>query len=287
MGVLLKREWKRWWRKLVVPLIFYLLILFVMLVVYILKQEELVTFVFRMFWKPRELVALSGYQSWEGMGNAAYYLLFVMMFFHVEIAWRACIRTLHIVYMDEENQSVYSLCNQLYSRGKLAVSKYLWALCSFLFLYSVLSVCLWGMTAVGNHIHEQITDYRMLMTYSAKAALIISMLISLTFLYAVWTKRINGYTKHGFVSILVLGTFFVGNLYKLRDVLIYFFNKYDLTTGLIERMTVWMSHDLRRFSPLSWMNPEVDFSRSLVMFCVAVIILSFMMGMIGYQRRRL
>ena len=285
MGKLMKREWKRGWKKLVKSLVFQIIFLFVLMAACVLKRNELQIYVFRFFWKAKEITAFSGYTSWEGMENMAYYLLFAMMFLNVLVVWSACVRTLHIVYMDERNQAVYSMCNQIYSRQKLFVSKYLWAQISMLFSYFILSAALWGAIFWGNHIWEQETDFRMLQLQTGKSMLVMIMMVSLTFLYAVWTKAVS-YTKYGYVSILVFGTFFMGNLYKFRDILFWAMKKGGTDIEGIRGITLWMDK-CYWISPLSWLNPEKDFSVQIVIVCIVVSIAAFLFGFLGYKRRSL
>ncbi len=285
MGKLIKREWKRWWKKLVKSLVFQIIFLFAFMIACLLKQKDLQIYAFRFFGKPMQITAFSGYTSWEGMENMAYYLLFVMMFLNILVIWNACVRTLHIVYMDEKNQTVYSMCNQMYSRQKLALSKYLWAQISTLFSYLILSSALWGAICIGNHIWKQETDFKMLQLQTARVMLFMIMMVSLTFLYAVWTKSIND-TKYGYVSFLVFGTFFIGNLYKFRDILFWAMRKAGVTISGIKELTLWMDRGYW-ISPLSWLNPEKSFSVQLVIVCITVSIVAFLLGLLGYRRRNL
>lgn len=285
MGKLMKREWKRWWKKLVKPLAFQIIFLFALMAACALKQNELQVYVFEFFWKPTEITAFSGYTSWNGMGNMAYYLLFAMMFFNVSVIWNACIRTLHIVYMDEENQSIYFMCNQIYSRKKLAISKYLWAQISVLGSYLILSFGLWGAIFLGNTIWKQETDWRMLVLQTGRVMLVIVMMVSMTFLYAVWTRSV-GYTKYGYVSLIVIGTFLIGNLYKCRDILFWALTKAGGSVEGIRGLTLWMDQ-CGWISPLSWLNPVKKFSMKLAMVCMVISIAAFLLGLLGYQRRNL
>lgn len=285
MGKLMKREWKRWWKKLVKPLVFQIIFLFALTAACILKQNELQVYVFRFFWKSTAITAFSGYTSWNGMGNMAYYLLFAMMFLNVLVIWSACVRTLRIIYMDEENQSVYFMCNQMYSRQKLAVSKYLWAQISAMLQYLILSFGLWGAIFWGNTVWKQETDWKLLVLQTGRVMLVMAMMISLTFLYAVWTRSV-GYTKYGYVSLIVLGTFFIGNLYKFRNILFWLLGRAGTSTEGIRGLTLWMDK-CGWISPLSWINPEKEFSMKLVMVCIAISITAFLLGLLGYKRRNL
>lgn len=285
MGKLMKREWKRWWKKLVKSLVLQIIFLFVLMVVCVLKQNELQVYVFRFFGKSTAITAFSGYTSWQGMENMAYYLLFVMMFLNVLVIWSACVQTLYIVYMDENNQTIYSMCNQMYSRQKLAISKYFWAQISTLFSYLILSFALWGAVFLGNHIWEQETDFRMLQLQTGRVMLVMIMMISLTFLYAVWTKSVS-YTKYGYISLLVLGTLFAGNLYKFRDILFWAMRRAGIMVEGIRGMTLWLDK-CYWISPLSWLNPEKSFPVQLVIACIVVSTVAFLLGLLGYQRRSL
>lgn len=285
MGKLIKREWKRWWKKLVKSLVFQIIFVFILMAVCVSQRNNLQIYVFRFFGKSTAITAFSGYASWQGMENMSYYLLFAMMFLNVLVIWNACVRTLHIVYMDEKNQTICSMCNQMYSRQKLAISKYLWAQISTLFSYLILSFALWGAIFLGNHIWEQETDFRLLQLQTGRVMLVMIMMVSLTFLYAVWTKSMND-TKYGYVSFLVFGTFFIGNLYKFRDILFWAMRRAGIATEEIRGITLWMDN-CYWISPLSWMNPEKSFPVQLVIVCITVSIAAFLLGLLGYRRRNL
>lgn len=285
MGKLMKREWKRWWKKLIKSLVFQIIFLFALMAACILKKNELQVYVFRFFWKAADITAFSGYTSWEGMGNMAYYLLFAMMFLNVSVIWSACVRTLRIVYIDEENQAIHSMCNQIYSRNKLVLSKYLFAQISTLIQYLILSFALWAAIFFGNNIWNQETDWKFLVLQTGKVMLVMIMMISVTFLYAVWTKSV-GYTKYGFISLLVFGTFFMGNLYKIRNILFWAMRRTGTAVEGIRGMTLWMDK-CYWISPLSWLNPEKEFPAQFVITCIAISIVSLFFGIIGYKRRNL
>lgn len=285
MGKLMKREWKRWWKKLVKPLMFQIIFLFALTAACILKQSELQFFVFQFFWKPTAITAFSGYTSWNGMGNMAYYLLFAMMFLNVSVIWSACVRTLRIIYTDEENQSVYFMCNQMYSRQKLAVSKYLWAQISAMLSYLILSFGLCGAIFWGNTMWKQETDWGLLVLQTGRVMLVMAMMISLTFLYAVWTRSV-GYTKYGYVTLIVFGTFFIGNLYKCRDILFWVLGRTGTSTEGIRGFTLWMDK-CGWISPLSWLNPVKEFSLQLAVICIVISIIAFLLGLLGYKRKNL
>jgi len=303
---LIRREWKRWRKNLLSDLAFRILTLFLVLVICILKRNELQFYLIKFFDLPEAITAFSGYDSWNGMGNTSYYILFAMMFINVSIIWKACKRTLRIVYMDENNQSVCSICNQLCSRQKLVVSKYLWAIISSLVSYVILSICMCVMIKIGNAVAKQGTDFNILIllrTYGAeifgsaytdwnmlamqivKVLIVQLMLVSLTFLYAVWTR--NAYQmKYGFITFLVFGTFILGNLYKLRDILYWAMREAEISIGKIEEVTLWMDK-LFWISPLSWLNPRVQMPIVFMVTCIGVSIFALFMGILGYKRRTL
>lgn len=280
---LIRREWKRGWRHLWLPLFLQMLILLIPGVLYLVMREQINTWITKIYELPVEVYALLGIQEWGAGWDAGRCQMFIMMFLNVWIAWSACMRMLRGVYMDEDNGTIYSLCNQMYSRSQLGLSKLLWGTLSFLSAYLILSLELMVLIGIGNQKAAIETDFAAIATQQMNVMLVVVMLMSLTFLYAACTRYIPDYTKYGFVICLVFGTWILGNIYKLRDLVFWIMQQLEISVGELHDKLLWLNV-LRQYSPLSWINPYMQFEGNLPVFCVGVTLLAAVIGVAAYRR---
>lgn len=288
---LMKREWKRSGKKLFLPLLIQMFILCIPAVLYLVAGEQMNVLLRRIYQLPVEIYSLFGIQNWNVIWwdvrwNLEQYLMFVMMFLNIWVAWSACMRMLKSVYIEEEYDTISSLCNQMYSRRQIAISKLLWGIASFLFGYLILTLELFVLLGIGNKKMAMQSDIAVFGIQQLHVILVVVMFLALTFLYAVCTDCIAQYTKHGFVVTIIFGTWMVGSLYKLRDVIYWIMSRMHVSIGALPQKLLWLN-ELRKYAPLSWINPYEQTDANVWLWCVGISVVSMVAAILVYEKRAL
>ncbi len=248
-------------------------------VLFILWRAKLESFVIYTLDMPAVVYAFWGITPDVAAGKASFYVQWLLMPLHVWIGWRGCDRMIRSVWDEEERGSVFYLCNQWYSRQQIIIAKYLWNVVEFIISYIILfAVCAvltgrgWGM----GH----------LIGLFLKGILVMVMLLTLSGCYAVFSERKK---KTFWTEGLIFGTLAAGNLYKLRDLMVFLLQRANRDYVGIYRLTGWLD-GLKWLSPLSWLNPFVSFgvgkTAAQSAICVIVISGAAALGVLGYRVRR-
>lgn len=255
---------------------------------YYLRKEWLFQVASAVLALPEEIYAFIGLNRGVTTGNIRFYILFGVMVLQIWIAWNACWRTLHLLQADECNGSIWSICNQWYSRRQLGVGKLLCSFAAF-FLQNTLwyGIVLLFILMGSINGEQRMAAFSSVLLVWFQSSLVVGMLISLTFCMGVFQKQpvrkgmswVNG----AFVCTLL-----VGNLYKVRDLAQWFLEQITMGFGEILEKLGWMNQGYW-FSPLSWLNPYKNFSVETmavqVLVCVGISAIGIAIGLKGYGQR--
>lgn len=190
MKMLIKREWNYCKKELTVQILIELAVPLIVFFIYKLNKSILFQAASAILVLPREVYAFLGFGEQIETGNLAFYMLFGMMFMNVWMIWKNCKRMIEIVYRDENNGSIYSLCNQLYSRSQLGISKYLWSIISSLIAYFIFCLEVLILIWIGSFNQEQrMGGMGIILHVAFMGTFVLVMLVSLTFLYVVCYRR--------------------------------------------------------------------------------------------------
>ncbi len=274
-----KREWNRCRKDWLMQVYTEVICVVAVCVVFILKKVDLNAFAAYILDMPAAVYAFWGIAPGAETGKAAFYIQWMLVPLHIWMAWRICVLTVRSVWTEEEQGSIYYLCNQWYSRQEMAIAKYLWNVVSFIVNYSILfALCA---VLAGNG-----WGRGRLAVFFLKGAFIMVMLLSLSYCYAVISERKS---RCYLIDILLFGTLAAGNLYKFRDLIILLLQRSNRNYAGIYRFTGWLA-GLKWLSPLSWLNPFTEPGvKSMVIqiiICLAVTAGSAVLGILGYRIRK-
>lgn len=285
MGMLLKRKWKCEWKNMLIwqgvlvaaPVLLYIL--------YCGSRKTFINMGHALFELPAAVYAFAGFGHSEECGNFRLYLYMLLMILQTAMAWKGCRRMVRSVYGNEDNGSIYTLCNQWYSRRKLIVLNYLWivgsAVTGFVLSYLAVMLMAWKGT-IGETARMQAVHF--LAGQMGYGIIVLCLMLSLAFVYTVYNRRAKYHTGSG----ISLGLLVIGNLYKVRDVIFWLLEKKDIPLQEARGLLSWMD-GLYWISPLSWLNPYADRGSGKcsvqIVVCSVIIIVSVTLGILGYEHR--
>lgn len=255
MGRLLKREWTYDKGSLLKQFLPGMILSLLVLILYKIDRRILLAMARGIFRFPKEIYGLFGLKEGLATGSFGFYLLFFALFINFWMVWDSCSRMITGVYRDVRGDGLYSLMNQLYSKEQLAFGKYSAKALGAVFQVTVWNVFLMVVILLGSGLAQQrsqgiLTIFRL---YVISLAVHIFFL-SASFLLAIWKA---GRGREMSPAGLLLGSLFVGNAWKGRDVLLLLFENIHLSEERIRlfgRLFGWLD-GLYWVSPLSWMNP--------------------------------
>lgn len=289
-----RREWNLCKKDMFIQLVIAIVVPLFVCVIYKIKKTLLFTIASYIFSLPQELYALVGLNADVQSGNIMFFLFFTMVFLNAGIIWNGCMRTMQCVCMDESNGSIFLMCNQYYSRMQLGIMKLLWSLVSMVAIYVIWIVVILIMLKVGciNDLQFEIgaQTVRQIMGLGIP---ICCMMVSVVFLYVVTMDKKDMEAFSWRINLLVFGTILLGNSYKIRDVICWFFGKLEFGDSLVIRIREafdWLEN-LYWISPLSWLNPftlqqDGDYVKQICI-CVVIFVLASALGVWRYTKRNL
>lgn len=220
MRALWKREWLNQRKELCIQLLLELVCVAALFTVYRLKKALLFKAFKYVLALPAPVYAFLGLPEDVVTGNLFFYLQFVFMFLNIWIAWSFSLRTLHSIWREERTGSIYTLCSQWYSRGQIALGKYIWSIVSFAGNYFLLClVCSVAAAAGGFHSAQRVAYAGRMAGMLLQGMFVVILFISVSFCYAALVKSRS---RSSFITGIIVIPLIIGNLYKIRDVLLFF-----------------------------------------------------------------
>lgn len=286
------REWKRdkktWMMQQLVVMGISLLIF----LLYLINKNCLFAVVSLIKNLPREFSILLGFDAATETGNLSFFLLYSGMILSFLFIWNAMSRCGRGFYADEFNGSVYSLCNQWYSRKQLFRIHYECSVLSFLTGYLMWYLELMLLILIGSlNASQRIRGMGMLTGMMLRGLFVGWMLISLISLFAVAPKSGRRIQTENWISALLLGTLAVGNLYKIRDMIGWFITCIGRDSSVLMRAFKWLD-GLYWMSPLTWINPFTDnagmkFGVIQIFLCTGISLFATKLAYSRYEKRNL
>lgn len=292
----IKIEWQRWRHIFISEAVILLLLPVLLFSGYMVDKTVCFQIADSIKSMPEAMYAFLGLPPKVASPNLLFFILFGMMPLNIYLAKRKCRQVIQAVWWDERSGSIHSLLNQYMSRKQLAAYKYLWLMGSFILEYLLWHLLTLPLILIGSVNAEQRLNGLNTMAKSFfMGAIVLIMLQSAAYLYAL-CKNPGDYAEMRVANWLVFGTLFWGNIYKVRDLVIW------LGTFFSEKTTLeisfeglggalgWLNH-LRWLSPLSWLNPYMEMAggglwlRQLI--GLVLIGLAVLGGVAGYRRRNI
>lgn len=283
MRLLWKREWISQRKELCIQLLLELLCVAVLFIVYQVKKSLLFKTFSYVLALPAPVYAFLGLPEGVVTGNLAFCIQFVLMLLNVWIAWSFCSRAVQNIWREERTGSIYTLCNQWYTRRQLALGKYLWSIASFAVNYLLLYVTSCILMAAGSLRNSQSAAYAGKISGMMLGGMfVIVFLISVCTCYAMAVKRRN---STSFITGIIIVPIIIANLFKIRNLLLFLAEKAEISLewsgGLLDKL-YWLS-------PMSWINPfaENDLGTAILqmIICIVLSALAVWYGCRKYQCR--
>lgn len=262
MKKIIKRMWHWEWvhedRKEFITLGIEMTILFIIFLFYILGKRYLFAGNRILRALPVPFLALLGLDSATEMGNISFYLMYILLIFNLWNIWHYGKHMIHIVDRDEISGNIYTICGQWFSRTQIAWSKWgfniLWIIVqqSLLYIWTIL----WMLAGSTNNFQKIHYLSQLSISWSVNICVMI-LFASICFFYAVFPKRNLKKTISHFPNMLFWTLFIAGNLYKLKDILLFLL---EYLEGDFEKFIPafkWLDQ-LGQIMPLSLINPFVN-----------------------------
>ncbi|MDR2889307.1 MAG: hypothetical protein LBV33_05645 [Lachnospiraceae bacterium] len=289
-----KLEWSRWRSEYITEGIILTVIPILIMIGYMVGKTAYFGIASGLMSLPEPLYALMGISPQAVTGNIMFYVLFSLMILNVFLARRKCRQMVQAVWWEERNGGIRSFINQFVSRDQMAIYKYIWLVFTFVVEYLLWHVIMLLAILIGSINAQQRQNALEAMTRLFFAGgFVIVLLMSVAYLYAM-KKKITIYAEYRIASRLVFGTLILGNIYKIRDLLVWFGDYASEKTSLVLPMGGindifgWLN-ELRWLSPLSWLNPYFETGGSLLWIRLTIgFVLSgvlFYLGLRIYRKR--
>lgn len=290
MGYLLKREMRYKRGDIVRDVLMRLAAPMFCMLACMFASEALKVFGGYIYMLPEPAYRLLGLEK-ELYYNYWFYIKIIIMFSNAYIIWNMCNDVFYDLARDEKNGSLFFMCNQLYKRKQIIISKYIASAVSFVMSYVLWfdGMMLMGFAAgmksggIGEHIKQMLP-----MLYGGIITGFI--FLSFTYVYAIYKRRKDENQASVFVNCIIFGTLTAGNLYKVRDVLFWMMDYFKKPHPGLSAKLAFLD-GLKWVSPLSWMNPFSVHDRKewLVMTSAALVIscLSVAAAVLLYEKRTL
>lgn len=231
-----------------------------------------------------------------GLGQASvynynFYLKVIIIFSNIYVMWNMCNGVFYDVNRDENNGSVFFMCGQLYPRKIIILSKYIASAAAYAATYILWFAGMMVMAAAAGIKYGNIADRVKEMFPMLYGGIIVGILfISFTYIYAVYGRKKDEYQASAFVSLVVFGTLVFGNLYKVKNVVLWIMDYLRKPhPGLSTKLG--FLDGFRWISPLSWINPFEghDMKEWLILTLAAFIIsgVSVAAAVFLYEKRTL
>lgn len=280
-----KREWVHQKKRLIRQLLIEIGCIVLICLMYILFYKTFHRFTTYTLSLPEAVYAFWGIRDVESTSHIFFYIQWVLLPINIGVAWVQCKCAVDNIWMEEKNGSIFTICNQWYGRNQIIIAKYTWSVINFICNYTLLFVSI--MVLAGSNSGEQrVQEWKHMLGIYGKSIIIMIMLISLSYCYAVFRER---KLRTYMIDVLIFGTLILGNLYKVRDLIVLLVQRSNRNYAGILQTTGWLDA-LKWVSPLSWMNPFTSYQTMevilQVIICITLSICAFWLSVLGYRIRR-
>lgn len=289
-------EWQRWKRDLLFQLAVLCIIPLLLVTLFMIDSSVLFNFSSFILAFPKEVYALLGIPNGTYGRHFVFFIFYAMLVLNIWFAHKKCTQAVQSLRWDERAGSVYLWVNQMTGRKQFVLLKYFGTLVSFWSVYFFWHAVLYLMVHIGAYEFQRQSYIGVIFKLFLFGGSVITMLITIAYFYAVLKESDGGDLDTSCARYLITGTLITGNLYKVRDLIIWIIELFNENTSLsfnpqgLINISLWLN-DLYWVSPLSWLNPYVfhrDGAISLLYFVSIFLTVIFGTLMIFiYQRRRL
>lgn len=290
MGYLLKREFRYKREDVIRNVLMWLAAPALCMIACLSASEVLKVLGTYIYMLPEPVYRLLGLEK-ELYYNYWFYIKVIIMFSNLYIMWNLCSGVFYDVDRDERNGSIFFMCNQLFTRKAIILSKYIASAVSFIATYVLwfAGMMLLGVAAgmksrnIAGHIKEMLP-----VMYGGIITGIL--LLSFTYIYAVYKAQKSEFRVSVFVNFTIFGTLIAGSLYKIRDIVFWILDYFKRPhPGLSEKLEFLSS--LKWLSPLSWINPfavhDVDEWLAVTLAALIISCASVAAAVFLYEKRTL
>ena len=226
------------------------------------------------------------------MTDYAVLLSVVIMICNFVIVWNACQNTVYIMNADEENGTIFYMCNQMYAKRDFARAKYVYSVMHFALTYGIWYVGMIVFAMVSNIAVEKplLTGVVDMFGDMLMGVLVGILFVSLTFLYVVWTEIREDESYSFYIGAILVGTVVLANFSKVVDIIVWIMDNRGVGVAGLEAAAGKLEM-FKVISPLSWINPFVKMTAVSVITYVAVVVVmsvaSYVIGVKRYEKRNL
>ena len=176
--------------------------------------------------------------------------------------------------VDEENGSIFYMCNQLYGKCDFARAKYLYSVAHYAVSYAVWYLFMMIFVVISNiggkaGLFVGVADMTKDMVMGLAVGI---MYVSIIFLYVSWSEMREESNYSLFTGMIVAGPVELANLYKVADIIMWTVIKIGREVSFLKEVTKNLEL-FRKISPLSWMKPFE--SRSLTEYVIYIFVAVF------------
>lgn len=283
-----KREWDDQKSELLLHMAIEMCLLLSVFLIYSLKSSWLFSGLSYIGSLPPVLYAFVGFPEVMPSGSLRTFIEFLIMCFHVWLAYSFGNRGIQSIWREEQDNSIYLICNQWCSRCQLAYYKLTWTAVSMLATYFALSIVSILFLLIGS-VNRSLVLGNILEMFGWTARGCFSLLLLLVI--CVSYAMCSSYKEQTMgAAVVVFGTLTIGNLFKVRDLCCWVLERLQIDSTLLRQILGWLD-GLYWLSPLSWINPFNKVSVLQVIgqlaICAAVAGCFVSVGMFRYRTREL
>jgi len=289
-------EWRRWNQVLLRELALLCVIPVLILLLYLIYPPILLNMAFTFLSLPSEVYAFLGIPPGTYGEHFSFFIFYAVLLLHIWFAYKKCTQAVKALRWDDRNGSIYLWINQLVSRRQFILLKYVGTLISFWAVYFCFHLVLFMTILIGANQYQFKISAGVIVKLFFLGGFVITMLITIASFYAMIKESDDGGSDTSCAKYLIFATLLSGNIYKVRDLLIWVAELFHERTtikldsqGFADAFS-WLD-GLYWLSPLSWLNPyALDSGRALSVQYFLCIFLTAVFGFFVifiYQKRKL
>ena len=240
---------------------------------------------------PAPLLAFAGIRQETQTGSVNFYLLATAALMGVGYLMQSMRRCAESVYEDERSGMELVMLNQWFSRSDLSIGRFVYQVGCFLagsllwFLEIALLIVVGSITAM-----QRSSWLLSLVNMELRYAAVGILLLAVIYFFACAPREGLQIAVGDTIALVLGGTLLLGNLYKLRDVILWGLKTMGNEGTTISKLFGWLD-GLYWVSPLSWLNPFMEKGVAVTaIICVVCLILAFVLFILAgecFERRKI
>ncbi|MCR5102530.1 MAG: hypothetical protein K6B41_14380, partial [Butyrivibrio sp.] len=242
-----------------IGLFLVLLLPIVMIIYYINNKRMLFSITRKLFLLPWQIYVFFGVSRGEQGSNSSFFIFYMMMFLNLFFVYHAIKGPSEEIRKQQKSSVLYMTLGQMKTAEDVFWEGYIWHLIKIIPFYIVWNLIGQIIAMLGAYSRTQrFTTLGLGASSLFRGVGILFFLITVSYVYGIVSRKdcnikLSGYIW-GFLGIL----FILGNLYKVKDYIIYFNVSIGKNMESIAESLKWLDK-LYWVSPLSLMNPVLSF----------------------------